>query len=314
MNDTTIWLCASCDSRIKQPDQSKQKRNKHFFCSQQCSVDYRKADAQPLLERISELYMSGASTREVNRTLGIGTAQYHLKRLGQTRSRSNALRNSAAKRYRDVPLSNAILEIIEGNLLGDGCISRNHGNRSCVYQHSTKYRDHLIWLKKLFEQEGIQTNKIYVRPPYVGLKGKAFFGESYSFRTEFLPAFRVLRDRWYAPVKIVPENLVLTPTTLLHWYLGDGNLSQAGKSFLRLKFSSQGFTRTDNELLIGKLLEVGLEATLRKEWNGSGCIIGLRSSSVRRFFDLIGDCPTSLYESYGHKWPVSKGGRTEGRF
>lgn len=307
MTEFTILSCDGCGSALpKKPKAAKRTRNKHFFCSTVCSYAYHKAERSDLRGRIAALFHQGKTVREIDAALGITTACFHLKQLGLSRSRSAARRNSDAKRFRDVELPCSLVEVIEGNLLGDGYVGEKSA-RSGFYAHATKHRAQIVWLRRMFDEAGIGTSKIYVRPAHYGFGGKSLCKESYSFKSEALPAFRQIRERWYEGKKVVPADLTLTAVKVLHWYLGDGTLYSVGGR-PRVRFASQGFTHADNHLLIDKLSSFCVQATLPKVGNGSGVNIAIRSRSVDSFFDLIGDCPVELFEAYGHKWPVSRGG------
>jgi hypothetical protein len=50
---------------------------------------------------------------------------------------------------------------------------------------------------------------------------------SYKARTLSYLQFGVYRKKWYPnDLKTIPRDLKITPTILLHWYLGDGSLSK----------------------------------------------------------------------------------------
>ena len=304
MNPETItsFYCGECGSEIKKPNATKRRRNENHFCSKPCFYKHRRDKSKLLREKISRIYLEGKSAKDVNKALGISTADFHLKNLRLMRSRTSALINSSSKRYRDIKLSTTLIEIIEGNLLGDGCVSKSTGNRSGFYQHATKHKEHIIWLKELFELEGVRTSKIYIREAHLGFDGRSLCQESYSFKSEALPALLNIRNKWYSPKKAIPTNLVLTQAMLLHWYLGDGNFSITNTSSPRVKLCSQSFSQTDNKLLLTKLSQIGIKATLNKCTGGSGCFISLSALSLSTFFNLIGPCPDKVKNSYQYKW------------
>lgn len=69
-------------------------------------------------------------------------------------------------------------------------------------------------------------------------------GKFEEYRISSVPLFDIY-SLWYPNnKKIVPQNLVLTPNILLHWYLGDGSLS-----FGSFYISTQSFTKEENLFL-----------------------------------------------------------------
>ena len=65
-----------------------------------------------------------------------------------------------------------------------------------------------------------------------------------------------LYTKWYPQgKKVVPRDITFTPTVLLHWYLGDGNIDRQ-----RITLHTEGFSKEEVEFLVQRLKEdVGLE-------------------------------------------------------
>ena len=80
---------------------------------------------------------------------------------------------------------------------------------------------------------------------------------AFEIRTTVSPTFNKLRDLWYPNnVKIVPRTLQLTPTTALHWYLGDGSLD----NHQGLIFCTDSFDASDIDFLICLLCYENIKA------------------------------------------------------
>ncbi|MFX0092889.1 MAG: hypothetical protein ACFFBD_14115 [Candidatus Hodarchaeota archaeon] len=74
------------------------------------------------------------------------------------------------------------------------------------------------------------------------------------------------RSRWYGIVKNVPWDFELTPTSLLHWLMGDGSFNN------EISFSTQNFHRDEVEFLAGQLRQkLGVKAKL--DWR-PGTVFG----------------------------------------
>lgn len=215
-------------------------------------------------------------------------------------------------------LDKKTLSTIEGSLLGDGCVGEDGG-----YTQVAKDKRYLVWLSGLLSKGGIECKVIPI-------KSKGSFSSSKDFwwlYSHTCPVFLVIRKQWYRKmgdklIKRVPPKLKITPTTLLHWYLGDGGLKRdlrsekMGKPYVRL--SSDGFVREDIRLLIRKLGSTGLEfVSVPKldESKEAGYSLYLDSDSIFRFFKFIGitpvreikDCITEIRKEkicrFKDKWP-----------
>lgn len=256
-------------------------------------------------QQIKKDYLAGLSIREIENKYGWKhTARYHIRKMGISRSKSEAMRMSIPKRYRDPKLNEQAMSIIEGNLLGDGSVVDNGRGRSAFYGHASRSHAHILWLRILFAGVGLRVSKVYERPPYKAIvAGKvANFRRSYSFQSEAIPALLSLRHRWYRPVKSIPADFCLNRAMLLHWFLGDGSASRTKRGYLDIKLHSQGFQPADNLILIKALGRLGIEA-YPVAANGCGVSISIRRTSNKAFFQMIGECPSFVVDDLGYKWP-----------
>ena len=208
-----------------------------------------------------------------------------------------------------VHLTPNTLQFIEGNLLGDGALDAP-SKISARYLHGSKFRSFL---------------SNYLRPKLLkyGFKpsGQIYKDErTYYFVTK---AYRELADlwqKWYQPStkkgrrfeKHVPDDLILTPSVLREWHIGDGCLMRDSQrknhSVRAVRLSTNGFTLPEVELLAEKLTDIGIQSTVRLQKNYSrpvGWVIFLTGlKSIIPFFDTIGSCPLELIPIYGYKWPL----------
>jgi hypothetical protein len=184
------------------------------------------------------------------------------------------------------------LEVLEGGLLGDGCLPKvRNGNSYYSYGSSSYQHVKFVFdqLKRLATKAGIvksdvfdkRTNKTYTK---------------YSFRTQCNVVFSELRDRWYRDIKIVPHDLVLTNTVCLHWYIGDGCLQKSGQS-QSIKLATNCF---DVELQKAILLKglASYEPRVTKVAEGQ-CVIFISRKHIPKFLNFIGDSP---FSDYDYKW------------
>jgi len=197
----------------------------------------------------------------------------------------------ANRNYLD--LSDKLSNLLEGELLGDGCITMS-SSRSALYEHGSKYEEYPIWLSKIFADLGLeQTGKIYRRDG-VSPKGNPY--TAYSYISRSYPELVPIRQRWYPDgKKIVPKDLGLNPTMARQWYIGDGGLySQAGGRPY-IAFSTCTFDKPSIDHLLEELRGKGFKVNHWPSCNK----IGMSVYSVKDFLNWIGPCPIDCYQ---YKW------------
>lgn len=189
-------------------------------------------------------------------------------------------------------LSNRLSNLLEGKLLGDGCIQM-HGSRSAKYSHSSKYESYLVWLSKEFSNLGIeQVGKIN---KYWDEEYETF---GYMYQSRSYPELVPLRQSWYPNgKKIVPEDLSLNPLMARQWFIGDGCL-ETTKKRPDIRFYTYAFDKASINHLLAELRGKGFKVSYWPSCNS----IGMSVHSVRDFLDWIGPCPTEIESIYEYKW------------
>jgi len=194
----------------------------------------------------------------------------------------------AKRNYLD--LSDKLSNLLEGELLGDGCITMN-GSRSALYQHGSKYEEYLIWLSGIFADLGLgQVGKIckYWNEEY------ETFG--YHYQSRSYPELVPIRQRWYPNgEKIVPQDLILTPIMARQWFIGDGGLHNQVGHHPDICFCTDDFDKASIDHLLIELRAKGFKVTHQPSENR----IGMSVYSVKDFLDWIGPCPI---DCYSYKW------------
>lgn len=210
-------------------------------------------------------------------------------------------------------MNKRLLEIINGCLLGDGCIYAKKGKYH-YFSYSSKSKEFLEWLKRFFDEFEIHS--------YISLSNKktnvyslGFYINTQKESNELM----LLRQKWYIQEngktrKIVPKDLELTPTTLLFWYLGDGSLIRRKKKDSRVPpivLATCCFSKEDVDFLIKKLAELGLNfypvryksGFNRGEYCGYCLFSKTQEGTPFKFFKLIGFQPPEeiKYCSLGKK-------------
>lgn len=181
------------------------------------------------------------------------------------------------------------LEVINGNLLGDGYIYyKTKEKHYPVFAVDYKYKKYCQYIKSC---NPFLTGKIRHRDRSSSrYKSKV---EHYICESRASSVLKDLHNKWYPKgIKIVPRDLVITPTTLLIWFLDDGYRSSACSG---LSIATDGFS-TKDVYFLKYLLEstYNFNITVTQERR-----LYIKAESSKDFLDIIGECPVKCYE---HKW------------
>lgn len=179
------------------------------------------------------------------------------------------------------------IDMINGSLLGDATIDLRNGNSRFNKTQCVEHKTYLDWHFKTLMPFSLNivnnyTNRIYKENNVIKID-KSVKILQYKFYTICHPYFTNLRSKWYINgKKRVPKDLDLNPYTIFCWYLDDGTSS---KSRREVRFYTDGFLVEDVDLLISKMLAIGLKCTRRLHYNG--WMISLLACSYDLFFDII---------------------------
>jgi predicted DNA-binding protein YlxM (UPF0122 family) len=182
-------------------------------------------------------------------------------------------------------------EIIVGSLLGDGCLTtprRKTYNSQFQEGHGTPQKEYCYWkFQELlpFSKKFFQTKKT---PCELIINGT----DNFTLRTICHPTFTELEYKWYKrdqnnnyvlkdnkKIKIVPQDLLLTPFSLAIWFMDDGCNMSAKRS---AELCVNCFTAKEIEFLISKIKTLGItncHANFPKIYIGTSSYLG--------FIDLI---------------------------
>jgi intein-encoded DNA endonuclease-like protein len=110
--------------------------------------------------------------------------------------------------------------------------------------------------------------------------------------------------RWYGQnldyIKQIPKDVRITPKSLLLWYLGDGNL-YLYKNVYMIALCTDSFLKDDIcEILIPKLKEIGIKASLSRDKKHYR--IRIFGKSIAIFFNFIGRI--SPINCYSYKFNI----------
>lgn len=225
----------------------------------------------------------------------------------------------AALPLKHIEIKSEAAEFLSGLLLGDGHLELF--KYAAVYKHSSKYEEFLGYLAENFRRFGIEQSYVCKHSDRHRFpNGKMCYTTTFLYCSRGYAELGTLHSEWYRPateeerrkgrrfIKVVPAGTVLTPTTCLQWYIGDGCLGHPRdyngviyekKNYVLL--CSQGFTVVEVRSLVNSLEHLGIKATLYASRD-----IHISVNSTDRFFDFIGPCPKEISRIYGYKWPRSK--------
>jgi len=183
-------------------------------------------------------------------------------------------------------LSNELWELLNGSLLGDGCIHLAHHGKSASYEERDNHREYLTWLSDLLFGLGVESRNIKKEKKGTFVLGTKYYRELVE-----------VRDKWYpSGVKEVPDDIELAPSTLLNWFIGDGSYTPGAQGDLRLNVLCENM-REGLPTLKEKLEKLGISCTI----NSTG--IRIRNSHQDNFFNYILSNGVEIPPCYEYKFP-----------
>lgn len=209
--------------------------------------------------------------------------------------RKNSIRIRSRAGENHVKIDGILNEILNGELLGDGCLDLGKEAKGAIYRHTNKYIDYLKWLFTKLAILGLKGNgKIYINS----------HGQSYQANTYRYRELTDLREKWYPHgVKAIPEDTSLTPITVLHWFLGDGSLiKRRDRNLYRLYLATDGFTYDDVYKLNSEIRDMGINSYAQHIANGQYRLSIYEQKAIKMFFNYTGPCPKEIKNIYGYKF------------
>lgn len=210
------------------------------------------------------------------------------------------------------------IEILDGMLLGDAGLVMCGPNALFAINLSKKnilLSDHLKWLTFVRDYclipLGVPVSEIYPKATVQ----KSSFNQLYTvatLRSSLSPVLALQYYRWYllsgelrkkyhtryraGDVKVLPDDFMLTPAALAHWFLGDGSGglgSFDGYLEQRADLSAYGFTEDEGWRLTGMLNDMGINTSRPTKHITSRGTVGLRifismaGGNINRFIDIV---------------------------
>lgn len=187
-------------------------------------------------------------------------------------------------------LTNRQIEVLNGCLLGDGHLSKIRSNS--YFSYTSSIENHVKFVYNEFSE---YMNDIKFVNYYDKRTNKTYY--RYITNSILNEKFTELRNVWYPNgIKIIPNDVKLTNTTCLFWYIGDGNLCQGYEKEITsyLKLSTQCFSIEDIDNMLIPQLKMFNAYRYDK-------FVFISRKGIEKFLKYIGKCPFPEYE---HKWEV----------
>lgn len=241
-------------------------------------------------------------------------------------------KRSKWKDNEDIQFTQRQKEILNGCMLGDGCISKQHNqNRNCEFSesHQTSHVEILHGLYNELYPFMLDVKKVY-RKKIIGygdnntiIHSKTEKEKAFAIRSMSHPLFTKLERKWYKRdengeyifkpvgnngrmdrIKTIPRDLKLTPLTLAYWYFGDGTLAYKNTCG-RICFYTNGFSEEDVQFLIKRLKnDTNLLNVNYYFPKINQPIIVLSSEDTFNFINMISEYK-NLYKCFEYKFDLS---------
>lgn len=195
------------------------------------------------------------------------------------------------------------VSVIEGELLGDGCIYRRH-DTACHFRLESTVKAHPAYVCDLLP------NGVFPNTQPYSLQRSTKWGDNarWIIYSRGQQLFDALHSEWYEQNgdslrKVVPEEFELTETALFHWYIGDGSLSRRENGSYRMHFSTHGFPETSVRQLQTQLDSMGYDnytSLASHVENGSGLAIYIATASSEKLLNRLASLNT--VDEYEYKF------------
>lgn len=199
--------------------------------------------------------------------------------------------------------SNLQIETLNGSMLGDGSLNRGKGNAHLIISRAAKDIKYLEYEFNIFKD-------FCLSPIRHRTRFDARFNKDYynvKFNTRSSPLFTEFYNLWYpSGKKIIPNNLKLTPITLMHWFCDDGSVTSSCKPYrLNLQLCTNGFKKENVEFIVS-LLENRYGEKFRIHADKNNPVIHAGDNATRAFLNEIDSFMPESMKRKSDKWRLSE--------
>lgn len=201
-------------------------------------------------------------------------------------------------------------EVFEGLMLGDGFLSRApNPNRNSRFSLAVSGEEHLDWLYSI--AGALRSLGIYTPSPGILTRLSARSKEPYQYvylQTRTHRWLTAQRHRWYlGRHKTVPSEVIITPASLAHWFIGDGNTKREPNGSVTVTMCTGGFLLEELDLLVKACDRVGVRGFYPSFHQGTSYYLYMCSAAdVNVFMDLVEPFVPPSYK-FKVKWPELQG-------
>lgn len=196
-------------------------------------------------------------------------------------------------RHDRTPLTAVQAAVLDGLMLGDGCLTQGPNSTNAVLQITRASRDlaYLDWTAEVFAGR-LTPRGVATRNVFDARTGRTY--QSSVLRSRADPMFTEARERWYPDGhKQIPDDLVLARLAVAVWLADDGSITRASRRSPDVKFATQGFDGTEVEHLAGLLTQR----------YGAGVRTYSETGTTQRTIRLFGDAARSLLRDIDPVFP-----------
>lgn len=203
------------------------KLDKYFnfiiFVEELLEMDNQQRNFNFKKQEIIDLYLQGVSANQLSKmySKNISSIVFMLRKnniqIRTVKEGLNLKLNLNNKNRENLVFTKEQIEFIKGLLCGDGCLRLVRRGKYPYYTHTDKNKEYVNYLIDYFKTIKVKCSDIWINE-----KSGCF-----CFQTETLKAFETLYNIFYkTSSKKIVKDILITPTILKNWYIGDGNVKK----------------------------------------------------------------------------------------
>jgi len=204
-------------------------------------------------------------------------------------------------------------QIFDGLVISDATIykCKSSINPSFALTSITK-----SFIDKTYKNLPFKWQKLFIRPHREN--NGSIRQKAYCLRSSADKSLLIQYHRWYKydkklkkTIKVIPEDLKLSPIMVKYWFYGDGCTVWANKKYVHLSLHTEGFTKEECEFLISKFNDIDIHFSLADRRNPANkynknrghILLCTKTKDINKFLDYIGKCDI---KDFNYKWKRPK--------
>jgi hypothetical protein len=228
------------------------------------------------------MFAAGARVPEVSRALKIGLSTVYAWRSKWAAGGIGRLERWHWTQHEDKPLTAREREVLDGLMLGDGCLFMGSSAKNACLTITRAAADmgYLRWTADTFSTR-LTSESLTARDVTDARTGRTH-GRA-NLRTRNDPAFTPERQRWYPQgIKRIPCDLHLSPLIMAVWFADDGWVGRASLNTVAISLATNGFPQPDVHFLAELLtVKLGIEFRVHREAKGRHFVIKAYGDAAR---------------------------------